>query len=73
MSCDGSLKSISLTFHTRFSYKILAPKTTKLALGFEILAPKTSYKNRAHKTLMKLTPHIHSFERSSDSEVPSEI
>jgi len=51
----------------------LAPKTTKLALGFEILAPKTLYKKRAHKTLMKLTPHIHSFERSSDSEVPSEI
>jgi hypothetical protein len=38
------------------SYKILAPKTTKLAFGFEILAPKILYKKRARKRLMKLTP-----------------
>jgi len=34
----------------------LAPKTTKLAFGFEILAPKILYEKRAHKRLMKLTP-----------------
>jgi hypothetical protein len=31
------------------------PKTTKLAFGSEILAPKNSYKKRVGKTLMKLT------------------
>jgi len=34
----------------------LAPKITKLAFGFEILAPKILYKKRAHMMLMKLTP-----------------
>jgi len=38
-----------------FSFKILAPKTTKLAFGFEILATKISYEKRTRKTLMKLT------------------
>jgi len=33
----------------------LAPKTTKLAFGFEILAPKISYKKCARKMLKKLT------------------
>jgi len=40
----------------RFSYKILAPKITKLCFGFEVLPPKSLYKKRTSKTLMKLTP-----------------
>jgi len=35
-------------FCMRLSYKILAPKTTKLVFGFEILAPKILCKNCAH-------------------------
>jgi hypothetical protein len=59
--------SLSLTviwsqFHQHFTstflYKILAPKTTKLAFGFEILAPKISYEKRACTTFMKLTPGV---------------
>jgi len=41
---------------TDFSYEILVPKVTKLAFGFEILAPNILYEKRAHKMLMKLTP-----------------
>jgi len=36
-------------------YEILAPKTMKLAFGFEILVPKILYKKRTLKMLMKLT------------------
>jgi hypothetical protein len=39
-----------------FWYKILAPKTMKLAFGFEIFVPKISYKKGAQKAVMKLTP-----------------
>jgi len=39
-------------------HKIFAPKTTKLAFGFEILAPKILYKKCTCKTLMKLTPAL---------------
>jgi len=42
-------------FCAYFSNKILAPKTTKLAFGFEILAPKILYEKPAHKMLVKLT------------------
>jgi len=33
----------------------LVPKTTKLAFGFEILAPKILYEIHVQKTLMKFT------------------
>jgi len=38
------------------------PKTTKLAIGFEILAPKILYKKRVRKTLMKFTPGLPSLK-----------
>jgi len=50
--------TISSAFFARLSCKILAPKTTKLAFGFDILAPKILYKKRAQKTLMKLTTGV---------------
>jgi len=45
-------------FCAHFSYKILAPKITKLGFGFESFGAKISYKKCEHKTLMKLTPGI---------------
>jgi len=49
--------SISSSFlGAHFLYEFLAPKTTKLAFGFEILAAKILYEKHAQKTLMKLTP-----------------
>jgi hypothetical protein len=39
-----------------FFGELLAPKTTKLAFGFEILTLKISYQKRMRKTLMTLTP-----------------
>jgi len=48
-----------------FTYKILAPKITKLCFGFEILAPKILYKKCVCKTLMKLTPEDETLDSSS--------
>jgi hypothetical protein len=46
-----------------FLYKNLPPKTTKLAFGFEILAPKILYEKRACKmsfpTMTFLWPQVH--------------
>jgi hypothetical protein len=45
-------------FRVCFLYKILAPKTTKLAFGFEILVPKILCVKLESKTLMKLTLYL---------------
>jgi len=51
------------------SYEILVPKTTKLAFGFEILAPKILYKKRTKKTLMKLTTGCSTEQTAKDVEL----
>jgi len=57
-SCVNFIKKIC----ARYSYKILAPKTTKLAFGFKNFGAKNSkavlYEKRVRKMLMKLTPSV---------------
>jgi hypothetical protein len=57
-------KAAEMTFVRKiraFNVDEIDTKTTKLAFGFEILAPKISYKKRARKMLMKLTPTLSPF------------
>ncbi len=55
------LQSISSMFTRAFFVRNFNAKSyTKLAFGFEILAPKISYEQCLRKTLMKLTPCVRS-------------
>jgi hypothetical protein len=42
----------------RFSFKILAPKITKLCFGFEIFWRQNFVQKCARKTMMKLTAEV---------------